>query len=361
MGASHGLSRVRYATHEDSTLSAGLQLSCPCRSIVLGAPQGIVLTRFRGEEAPLVNAAAAEYLRDLGIPETGPALQARFIGSVGPGAPLVEKGEISSARRTYEFTNYYFDGSHLLFIEDVTERKRYESIAANADMANNTALLLSSLRHELGNPVNSLKMALSVLGDNYDAFDDGRRREYIARSLEQVKVLEELLVHLRSFHAMHTFTPEPMRLDLYYEDYCSFLREVAGQRNTTLSVTPCTEPLVVLAHRRALHQSLTNLTTNAFEALEQVREARLELEVIREAGYATVEVRDNGPGIATDTLRDVFSPLFSTKENGTGMGLAIVRNLMLAMRGDVEVQSTEGQGTTARLVLRRVDQAAAMM
>jgi signal transduction histidine kinase len=271
----------------------------------------------------------------------------------------LEQGEVRSATRVYHFANYFLDRGHLLFIEDVTDRKRYESIAAHADMANNTALLVSSLRHELGNPVNSLKMALSVLGENMEEFDEQRRHRYVDRCLQQVRALEELLGHLRSFHAMGVFTPQLERLDIFFQEHCEFLRGVVKGCGVELRVVPCDTPVTVLAHRRALQQALSNITTNAIEAMEGRPDACLELEVAQDAGYVFIEVRDNGPGIDSNSLRDVFTPLFSTKEHGTGLGLAIVRNLMMGMKGDVELESELGRGTTVRLVLQRAEPAQA--
>ena len=328
---------------------------CPYQSVLVGTPQGIVLLRISGPEVLLINASARAYLRDLGVIETAEAIRARFLRGAGPRGPVIEEGELASARRVYRFSNYFFDGSHLLFMEDVTDRKRYESIAANADMANNTAILLSSLRHELGNPVNSLKMALSVLSENYDDFDEERRRRYVERSLQQVKALEDLLGHLRSFHALDALTPELTQLDVFFNENCAFLAEVAVARKAELWAVPCRTPLPVMAHGRALQQALSNVTTNAFEAMEGMPDARLEMQVVPDSGYVAIEVRDNGPGIEPDIMREVFTPLFTTKDHGTGLGLAIVRNLMLGMQGDVEVESQEGEGTTVRLILRRAD------
>jgi len=76
---------------------------------------------------------------------------------------------------------------------------------------------------------------------------------------------------------------------------------------------------------------------------------------VEDAGYVFIEVSDNGPGIDSNSRREVFTPLFSTKEHGTGLGLAIVRNLMTGMKGDVELESELGLGTTVRLVLQRAE------
>jgi len=328
---------------------------CAYQSVLLGVPQGIVLLRMTGPDILLINPNARSYLRDMGVVETTDAIRARFLGGDRTGAPIVELGEVRSITRVYRFANYFLDRSHLLFIEDVTDRKRYESIAANADMANNTALLVSSLRHELGNPVNSLKMALSVLGENMEEFDEERRHRYVERCLQQVRALEELLGHLRSFHAMDVFTPQIERLDTFFNEHCEFLRGVVKGCGVELRVVPCITPVTVLAHRRALQQALSNITTNAIEAMEGQPDACLELEVVEDAGYVFIEVSDNGPGIDSNSRREVFTPLFSTKEHGTGLGLAIVRNLMTGMKGDVELESELGLGTTVRLVLQRAE------
>ncbi len=325
---------------------------CPLQSVLVGAPLGVLLLSADGSRIYFVNPLGLSYLSDLGIPETAESVRAVFLPPTWSEARPHETGDVRSGASTYSYAGYYFDGCQLLFVEDVTDRRRYESIALRADMENNTALFLSSLRHELGNPANSLKMALTVLVENYDLFDDEKRQAYLDRCLQQVRAIEELLGSLKSYHAQDAIEPHAIQLDDPLADFTTLFREVAEAKGVTLS-TPPAPPVTVLAHRRALHQVLTNVTTNALQVLEGLPDGRIEIRLEQGERYVAVEVCDNGPGIGPSDLRHVFTPLFTTKDQGTGLGLAIVRNLMVRMKGDVEIDSEIGSGTTVRLIFAR--------
>ncbi len=92
-------------------------------------------------------------------------------------------------------------------------------------------------------------------------------------------------------------------------------------------------------------QVLHNLLLNSIQAMPEGGNVEVELE--ESGGYLQTTVRDTGTGIAADDLPKVFEPLFSTKAVGTGFGLAVCRRIVEEHRGTIDVESKEGQGTTA--------------
>jgi signal transduction histidine kinase len=108
-----------------------------------------------------------------------------------------------------------------------------------------------------------------------------------------------------------------------------------------------------------LSQLLLNLTQNAFFACEQRGwPGRVVLRSRREAGQVALEVVDNGVGIAETDREKVFEVFYSTRKGGTGLGLAIARRIAASHGGDIEVESTPGEGTTMRLWLPEAEAAA---
>ena len=96
---------------------------------------------------------------------------------------------------------------------------------------------------------------------------------------------------------------------------------------------------------------LANLAQNAYEAMPDGGE--LTIRVDYDADHAFCKVRDTGVGIPTDTIESIFEPLFTTKAEGVGLGLAICRNLVEANAGRLTVESAIGVGTTFALELPR--------
>jgi two-component system sensor histidine kinase HydH len=98
-----------------------------------------------------------------------------------------------------------------------------------------------------------------------------------------------------------------------------------------------------------LAQALLNLYVNALQAMD--RGGRLEIRAQTEAeGTFSIEIADNGQGLAVEDQAKVFDPYFTTKSKGTGLGLAIVHKIVEAHGGSIQFSSSE-QGTTFRLVL----------
>jgi nitrogen fixation/metabolism regulation signal transduction histidine kinase len=116
----------------------------------------------------------------------------------------------------------------------------------------------------------------------------------------------------------------------------------------------CSQPdLTVRSDARQVEQVLINLMRNAIEALPETCSPRIELYGSRnDQGQVLMQVVDNGPGIPTEHLDSIFVPFFTTKRNGTGVGLSICRQLMHANRGFISVRSTPQSGTAFTLRFR---------
>lgn len=116
----------------------------------------------------------------------------------------------------------------------------------------------------------------------------------------------------------------------------------------TTSVEPPT--LEVVADADLLDQALINLVRNAIEALSEVATGRIELAARRHTdGRVVIAVADNGPGIANDQRDRIFVPFFTTKRQGSGVGLTLVRQIAIAHSATVDVSQTPGGGATVSL------------
>jgi signal transduction histidine kinase len=127
------------------------------------------------------------------------------------------------------------------------------------------------------------------------------------------------------------------------------LTELAARDiQVTLSVEP--ETLEVAVDADLLDQALINLVRNAIEALRDVPAGHVTLSARRPSGGGVViAVADNGPGIATDQRDKIFVPFFTTKRQGSGVGLTLVRQIATAHGATVDVSQTPGGGATVNL------------
>jgi len=101
--------------------------------------------------------------------------------------------------------------------------------------------------------------------------------------------------------------------------------------------------------KSGLQQVLVNLIMNSIQAMPEGGKLRLILD--RVSNEARIDIGDTGPGIPAENLSRIFDPFFTTKKDGTGLGLSVSYNILQKQGGRIEVQSTEGQGTTFSLYL----------
>ena len=102
---------------------------------------------------------------------------------------------------------------------------------------------------------------------------------------------------------------------------------------------------------RALQQVLLNIVTNAADACEDREDSQIVIEIFERKGLIMIAVKDNGCGMTEEQQQDLFKPFFTSKANGTGLGLVIVKKMLSAMKSSIDIESHENKGTTVTLFL----------
>ncbi|MBI5805536.1 PAS domain S-box protein [candidate division TA06 bacterium] len=243
--------------------------------------------------------------------------------------------------------------SYLVVVRDVTEQKRLVTIAEAVNNMNNIGVIFSGVRHELGNPVNSIKTATSILRDGFDTMKDGAKREYLERIISDVQRLEALLKVLHSFSMFEDLSLGPVELCAFIRDLMPTVEpdfEKAGIRfDYQFPGNACP----VLADRRALYQIVVNLLTNAFNALRGRENPGISIRVVCGSEAHRIELEDNGTGMSDEVKDNIFKPFYTNRPGGTGLGMVICQKLVLAMKGYIEVESVQGRGTRVSVTLPR--------
>ena len=225
-------------------------------------------------------------------------------------------------------------------------------IAAQSD-------LIRVLTHEIMNsmtPVTSLAHTAAAL---VAKADDGKDAE-VAAAREAVETLAKRadgVMHFvetyRQISRAPTIRPREFRVAPWADDVAALFRasEVCDGLQFEMSVRP--DNLLIEADPDLLFQVLINLLRNAAEAAcSHSKEPKVVLSFSPASGGRTaVEVSDNGPGVAESLRQDVFLPFFTTKQKGTGIGLSLARQIVLAHQGSIALDQSEGGGATFRLVI----------
>ncbi len=237
-----------------------------------------------------------------------------------------------------------------VYVKDITNKARLESIAEAVVTMNNIGYVFSAVRHELGNPINSVKAALSVLRANLESYPIQTVAEYLGRIASELGRVENLLRSLRSFSLYER--PELRSLDMrtFIEQFVKLVSDEAQQSGIAVEAT-VSDDCRAICDPRALQQVMLNLFANASDALRGRERPELRVLLGKSDGLISLRVADNGAGIPDEEARNLFRPFFTTKENGTGLGLVISRKLLAKMGGTIALESKEGKGTIVHIAL----------
>ncbi|MEJ2659972.1 MAG: response regulator [Desulfobacteraceae bacterium] len=207
---------------------------------------------------------------------------------------------------------------------DITEKKRLEAVAEAANLMDNLGYIFSGIRHEIGNPLNSVKMALSVLDKNLDRYPRQTIREFVGRSLGELSRVEYLLKALKNYSLFETPQMENVHLGRFMDNFMSLVEEDFSRKGIHIFLDMAEEDIYVSTDDRAFHQVMLNVLTNAADALYREDRPMIDITVDTIPGFVRLEVRDNGCGMTQEEQKNLFRPFFTSKPQGTGLGLVIV-------------------------------------
>ncbi len=240
-------------------------------------------------------------------------------------------------------------GHRIVLLTDITERKQMEAVIEATNLAENLGYIFSGIRHEIGNPVGSIKMALGVLKKNMDSYDRKTVSEFVDRSLEEVSRIEYLLKALKNYSLFESPKIKMNRLDLFMENFISLIKNDFDRKNLTIKTIIDKKIKYAVFDDRALHHVMLNLITNSVDALSGVESPMLMIQVKRSHPWIEIKVDDNGTGIPEPAQKNLFKPFFTSKAKGTGLGLVIVKKMLLKMNSRISIQSYENFGTTVTI------------
>jgi signal transduction histidine kinase len=252
--------------------------------------------------------------------------------------------------RLFGYTVYQISDVYIgILIRDITENVRLQSIAEAVNAMENINYIFSGIRHELGNPINSIKMTLSVLKNNLDTYSPATIQEYVDRTLAEILRVEYLLKSLKSFSMFENPSIQDVNLPEFLDFFQSLVVGDLEKSGIKLNIKVSPEAKWVRADSRALQQVMLNLIANAADALENSDKPVITISAVKKDGLVWIDVEDNGVGIPSDDQKNLFKPFYTTKPHGTGLGLVIARKMLAKMNSRIGVISREGIGTTVTI------------
>jgi two-component system sensor histidine kinase AtoS len=208
--------------------------------------------------------------------------------------------------------------------------------------------LSSTIAHEIRNPIAAAKSLVQQMGEDPTSVENV---EYAQVALGELDRVERRISHLLRYAKEEDYEMAHVNLATVVDAALMQLRAKLDAAKVHVARNYIGGP-TVRADAEKLRQVFTNVLDNAIDALAGVAEdRRVDLFVENGARGATVRVRDNGCGIPADKVERIFNPFFTTKESGTGLGMAIARKIVEAHGGTIAVASREGGGSEFTIAL----------
>src|SRR4026207_1303058 len=215
--------------------------------------------------------------------------------------------------------------------------------------------LLSVLTHEIMNsvaPISSLadtlkhrlQLSVSLLNNDTGSVDD------LELGIETIKRRSEGLLKFaetyRSLNKITTLNLSKVYVRDIFENLLQLMQPTLEQKNIEIETILKDPDLSLEADTNLLEQVLINLVVNAIEAVKERPHPRIILSAFLSANRKPVmKLADNGSGMPSEIMEKIFIPFFSTKKSGSGIGLSLCKQIMMLHKGNIQVQSKDGEGT----------------
>lgn len=237
-----------------------------------------------------------------------------------------------------------FSGMMVLF-KDLTELHRLKKEVETSKRLAAIGKLAAGVAHEIRNPLSSIKGFATYFGQRYaDVPQDKKTADIMVQETER---LNRSVTQLLEFAKPMELQILPVDLENIVDHSVRLLQHDLERKQISVSVASDLDHQPVFTDPDRMNQVLLNLFLNSIQAMDEHGRLSVHLGWDAESGHCRIDVSDTGKGIAPEDLEKVFDPYFTTRNDGTGLGLAVVHRIVESLGGDIAITSTENRGTLA--------------
>jgi len=201
--------------------------------------------------------------------------------------------------------------------------------------------LATGIAHEIRNPLGSIQGSLEILRKDYKPEDS--KFEFLNILLKEVSRLNKVVTDFLNYARPALPNLIDIKIDQLISETVLFLSPQVVKKGVNLKTELERNLPRIKADPSQLKQAFINLILNSLEALKDKGE--ITISAHQDKNRLKIVFQDNGKGMSEETKNKIFTPFFSTKEGGTGLGLGIVERIIQNHKGEIKVESTLGKGT----------------
>lgn len=246
----------------------------------------------------------------------------------------------------------------ILTMKDITYIRELEAAVRQADRLSTLGTLAAGLAHEVKNPLGGIKGAAQLLERELSVESD--LWEYTRVMIRETERIDHIIRELLDLASPRGLRLTPVNLHKVLEDILLLQKQAVAGRDITFSKQFDPSIPAIMADEEMLTRLFLNLIRNSIDAMGEAGHLTVNSRVLsdyrmtqneRRSRMVAVEVADDGPGIPREDLENIWTPFFSTKSSGTGLGLTICHKIVAEHRGMIKVDSDPGHGTRFTVLL----------
>ncbi|WP_242705685.1 ATP-binding protein [Pontibacillus sp. ALD_SL1] len=229
-------------------------------------------------------------------------------------------------------------------LRDISDRKEAEEMMIRSEKMSVAGQLAAGIAHEIRNPLTSLKGFLQLLQAGIEGKD-----EYYSIMGEEIDKIENITSELLFISKPMTNDPKEESVLSLMKDVCKLMETQAHLHNVNLTIKQG-EPIKVYCDRSQIKQVFINIIKNAIEVMSESG-GTVTINVYKRNDTACMDIVDEGPGIPVHLIDKIKEPFFTTKKNGTGLGLMITNQILEKHKGSLNILDNEPRGSIFRISL----------
>lgn len=238
-----------------------------------------------------------------------------------------------------------------MYIESTTEKQMEEDIQ-RSDKLEMMEKIIASVAHEIRNPLTAIKMYAELIPKK---INDKEFQEAISKDIPtQIERIDSLIKEFIEFTSPKTPTKEKINLVDEINTVLRFTKNQMKEVDVNFSCDIKDESTFVIFDKNHLSQILINIILNSKDALENINNPTIDIEIKEENDFNLLIISDNGNGMSKEIQRKAFEPFFTTKKTGTGLGLFVVKKLVEENNSIINLISKEGEGLKITIKMEKV-------
>jgi len=253
------------------------------------------------------------------------------------------KGQVHMLFSVSPFSSENVDAGYTVQVQDVTEQKK----AAEAQRLAQLGRLVSDMVHEVNNPLMIISGRVSL------ALRKGVKDKSLVKMMEvisgQCVLAQDIIRRLLQYARTGKVKTEPVDIRETLNLIVDLFRHHFAKSGITIKKNIARDVPAVMANDKKLQEVFMNIIRNAADAMPDGGE--ITVKARREENIVRIDITDTGEGMPAEVMKKIFEPFYTTKKEGTGLGLALCHTIIRQHGGKLKYKSAEGKGTTATITL----------